>query len=98
MVLRSVGVMSVAKLMGVLYAAIGFLIGAFMAMFSMLGAGMMAADQGAGAGALSMMFGVGSIIFLPIFYGLIGAVGGAIGAALYNLVAGFIGGVELNLE
>jgi len=45
-----------------------------------------------------MMFGVGAIVFLPIFYGVIGAVGGAICAALYNVFAGMIGGVELNLE
>ena len=31
-------------------------------------------------------------------YGLMGVVGGAIGAALYNLVAGWVGGIEVELE
>jgi len=45
-----------------------------------------------------MMFGVGAIIFLPIFYGVLGLVAGAIGAALYNLFAGMLGGIELETE
>ena len=31
-------------------------------------------------------------------YGVIGVIGGAIGAALYNLVAGWIGGIEVEME
>lgn len=38
------------------------------------------------------------VIFLPIMYGVIGFVAGAIGAAVYNLVAGFVGGIEIEVE
>lgn len=45
-----------------------------------------------------MLFGVGAIIFLPIMYGIMGFIGGAIMAFVYNVVAGIAGGVELELE
>jgi hypothetical protein len=35
---------------------------------------------------------------LPIFYGILGAIGGMISAAIYNLIASFIGGIEMNFE
>ena len=37
-------------------------------------------------------------IAMPIMYGVFGVVGGAIGAALYNLVAGWVGGIEVELD
>lgn len=39
----------------------------------------------------------GAFIF-PVFYGVAGYVGGLIGAYLYNLVAGWTGGMLLTLE
>ncbi len=95
MVLKSIGVFSLAKMLGTLYAVIGFLIGLLFALLSVLGAGI--ADSG-GGGALGLVFGVGAVIILPVFYGVAGFVGGALMSALYNLVAGMAGGVELNLE
>ena len=56
------------------------------------------ASSGPFAGFGGVLFGVGAIVLLPIFYGLIGLVGGAIAAALYNLTARLIGGLELDLE
>ena len=49
----------------------------------------------AGLGAL---FGVGAVIFLPICYGVLGLLAGALTAALYNLFAGMVGGVEMDLK
>jgi hypothetical protein len=45
-----------------------------------------------------MLFGVGAIIILPIFYGALTFVFALIGAALYNAVAGWVGGVEMDLQ
>ena len=100
MVIRHVGVWSVARLYGALSAAMGVLIGACFALIGLAGgaAGMTAADASPGSGAFAMMFGVGAIIFLPIFYGLLGLIGGAIAAALYNLFAGMFGGIHLEVE
>lgn len=95
MIVRRIGVLSLAKIMGALYTGIGLVIGAFVALLSLFGAAL-----GAGESPEAWMgtfFGIGAIVFLPIFYGLLGFVGGLIGAALYNLVAGFIGGLELDV-
>ena len=42
------------------------------------------------------MFGMG--ILMPVIYGVMGFIGGIIGAAVYNLVASWIGGIELEVE
>jgi hypothetical protein len=41
------------------------------------------------------VFGFGAIIFFPI---ISGAICGGIGAAIYNLVAGWIGGLEMDIS
>ena len=98
MVLRRVGAFSLAKLSGILYALMGMILGAFFALLSLVGAGIGAAASGSNEPFLGAIFGVGAIIFLPIFYGVIGFVGGLITGWLYNLVAGMVGGVELDLQ
>jgi hypothetical protein len=37
-------------------------------------------------------------VLLPLLYGILGFIGGAIGAAVYNLFSGIVGGLELELE
>ncbi len=95
MVLKSIGVFSMAKMLGALYATIGFLIGLLFALLSVVGAGI--SDSGS-VGLLALVFGVGAVIILPVFYGVLGFIGGALLSALYNLIAGMAGGIELNLE
>ena len=87
--LRRVGVLSVGLVMGVIYALIGLIAGFFITLISVAAGGVF--DQ-AGFGFL---FGVGSIIFLPIFYGILGFIAGLITALIYNLAAKFTGGVEM---
>ena len=95
MIVRRVGVASAAKLYGAISAAFGVLIGLMFAVASILGAGF--ADSGAEA-MLGPIFGIGASIILPIIYGCMGLIGGAIGAALYNLFAGMVGGLEIDVE
>ena len=106
MVIRRFGVWSVARLAAVLYAGLGLIFGALFAAISLVGAGIASAIRqgagdtqfGSGGGAFTALFGVGAIIMFPILYGIIGLVFGALTAALYNLVAGVVGGVEVQLE
>ena len=50
-------------------------------------------------GAMPMFFtGPLMIVVMPVMYGAMGFIGGIIFAALYNLVAGWTGGVEITLE
>jgi|TARA_B100002003_G_C13875154_1_gene427591 hypothetical protein len=95
MVLKSIGVFSMAKMMGALYATAGFLVGLLFALMSVVGAGF--ADTGA-EGFLALVFGVGAVIIFPVFYGVMGFLAGALMSVIYNFVAGVAGGVELNLE
>jgi hypothetical protein len=96
MVVRSIGVWSAARLYGAISAAIGLILGCILALASMLGATMGGSEEGPAwvMGAL----GMGAIIIMPIFYGLMGIVGGAIGALLYNLFASVVGGVEVDVS
>ena len=47
---------------------------------------------------MGALFGAAAIIALPIFYGILGFISSLIGAALYNLVAGWVGGVEIDTQ
>ena len=97
MILRSIGVLSCGKVMGITYALLGLIVGLFMAMFSL--AGVAANGPQGGNGPLPFMaFGVAAVIIFPILYGIGGFIGGIIAAAIYNLVAGMAGGLELEFE
>ena len=96
MVIRSVGVWSVARMYGILSAAAGLLAGLLFACIALVGAGIGPRNQDMPAFA-GAMFGVGAVIFLPIFYGVLGLIAGAIGGALYNVFAGIVGGIEIDV-
>jgi hypothetical protein len=101
MVIRRIGVLSLAKIMGVLYAGLGLIVGVCFALFSVLGGGAMMASgqEGAGpGGGLMMGMGLGMAIAAPIFYGLLGFIGGLISGWLFNLAAGFVGGLEIETQ
>jgi hypothetical protein len=101
MVIRRIGVLSLAKIMGVLYGGIGLIIGICFALFSVLGGGalMASGQEGAGpGGGLMMGMGIGMAIAAPIFYGLLGFIGGLISGWLFNLAAGFVGGLEIETQ
>jgi hypothetical protein len=100
MVIRRVGVMSAAKVGGALYAAIGLLIGCVFAAISLIGAGFIAnsGNHGDMPPWFASMFGVAAIVVAPIFYGVMGLIGAAVGAWVYNLIAGLTGGLELDVQ
>lgn len=99
MVIKHVGVWSVAKVSFGLYALLGLIIGLIIA-----GVSALAGAAGALAGAESDMptwiapvFGIGALIILPIFYGILGLIVGAVATAFYNLIARIFGGIEIDL-
>lgn len=100
--LKRVGVLSVALTLGAVYAVLGLVIGLIFATISVLGMGLAAAtrdSEGAGVtGVFGLIFGVGAVIVLPLFYGMLGFLGGALSSALYNVMAKLTGGIELTLE
>jgi hypothetical protein len=93
MVVNRIGAFSLAKLAGTLYAILGLIFGGLFSLIAMAGA----MFGGGDSGMMGAMFGVGAVIILPILYGCIGFIGSIIGAWLYNVIAGMVGGVELDV-
>ncbi len=91
MIVKSIGVLSMGKMLGMTYACIGLLLGGIVTLLSLAGM------AGGGKGLQALVIGVGSVIIVPIFYGIIGFIGGIISAAIYNMVAGMAGGIEIEL-
>jgi len=99
MVITRVVPLSVAKIAGTIYAAIGVLAGALVSLMAV--AGVFAAGQSSDnpmAGPFAFVLGGGAIVIFPIFYGCIGFIGSLIVASLYNVVAGALGGVQVEVE
>jgi hypothetical protein len=97
MIIRRVGVWSVSRMNGALTAVFGLIAGLLLACFALVGAGFARQNPDMPSFLGGTAVGIGAVIFLPILYGVLGLVVGAIGAALYNLLAGIIGGVEIDV-
>lgn len=93
--IKSVGVLSVAKIMGAIYAVIGLVFLPFALLMGL--AASMAPNQHA-RNPFGAMFGVIFGVLAPIFYGVLGFVFGALSAFLYNVMAKWIGGIEVQVE
>ncbi len=93
-IIKRVGVLSVGKVFGVLYAILRLIAGFLITMVALLGSGL----QGGGGGLSPMLFGVAAVVMVPLLYGAIGFIGGIIVAAVYNVVVTIAGGIELEIE
>lgn len=97
MIIRRIGVLSAAKMGGILGVAIGLFAGVMMFFIGSMGgmAGMAKAQSGAG-----WMAGMGlmAIIAMPIMYGVFMFIAAAIQAVIYNFAARFVGGVQIETE
>ena len=102
MTIRRFGVISVAKMYGLLMFIFGIIIGVIYGLILIVfGAAMSAMGPGreaAAGGVSTVVMGVAMMIGVPLFYGVLGFIMGAIGALIYNAVAGIIGGVKFELE
>jgi hypothetical protein len=91
-IIKRVGAVSVGKIFGLIYAILGLIAGIIFALISLVGGAI------AGEAFVPAIFGVGSIIYFPVMYGIMGFIGGVIVAFVYNLAAGWIGGIEVETE
>lgn len=83
--IRRFGVAQTAKVLGVLYGMLGLVFVPFFILASI-------------ASPDAFPYGFGFAIMFPVLYAVLGFVTVAIGCALYNLVAGWVGGIEVELE
>lgn len=98
MVIRRVSPLSVAKIAGILYAIMGFVFGAILTLITTVMSSALSSAAGSGQNPFGMLFGAAAIVTLPIFYGVLGFIMTLIMAALYNLVAGWVGGIEIDVQ
>ena len=84
--------LQLGKMLAVLYGIMGLVFCPFLLLFSTL-----AAHTG-GRPGMGMMFGTGFALLLPVFYAVMGFIGGVVSGFLYNLIAKWIGGIEVEVE
>ena len=97
MVINRVGPVSVAKLAGMLYAILGLIFGAIISLFALAG-GMGANSDEPVPPIMIAIFGAGAVIVLPILYGVMGFVMTLLMAAVYNVTARPLGGVQIDVS
>jgi hypothetical protein len=92
MIVNRVGPVSCAKIVGLLYAIVGLLMGGVISLIAVTFGFIPGRDPG------DPIFGMAAVVFFPIAYGITGFVTTLIGAWLYNGLAGLVGGVEIELR
>lgn len=92
--IRRFNVLKTATVVGVMYMVIiAIFVVPFLLLFSFVGIAGSSQGQGGGVGAI---LGIG--LFAIFFYGILGWVFTAIACVIYNAVAGWVGGIEVQVE
>ncbi len=94
---KRLGVLSVAKIQAAVMGVMGLVIGLIYGVILVV-TGIIAVASGSKAGILMVFGAIAAVILLPLLYALLGFVFGALSAWVYNLVAGRLGGIEIELE
>jgi hypothetical protein len=92
-VLRRIAPASAFKVGIVAYGFVGLLLGALCSVVALAGVRFAPQAHLPFTGAI----GLAAIIICPIIYGIIGGIAAAIGAAIYNLASGWVGGIEIDI-
>jgi len=102
MTIRRFGVFSVAKMQALVAFVFGLFVGVIYGLvFIIMGASMAAIaprEEAAFGGVSTVVVGVIMMIGIPLFYAVLGFIGGLIAALIYNAMAGMIGGIKFDLE
>jgi hypothetical protein len=99
--IKRIAPLQAGKMMGVLYACMGLIFLPFIMVAAAAGAFAQHAQDGHGASAAPAVASVIVLvmgILIPVIYGVMGFIFGVIGAAVYNLIARWIGGIEVEVE
>lgn len=100
--IRKLGVLSVAKIQSLILLVVSLLIsipyGLIIIVYALFGASMVGGNASFAVGGGGVVIGILVMVGLPIFYAVIGFIGGAISALVYNLFSGIVGGIEIEVE
>ena len=92
---KSLKIWPMSRIYAVLMAIMGFILGILYFVLGIASSSLGITNQET---EIFTKFGAWGIILLPIFYGVLGLIFGAVGAFLYNLVAKWVGGVEIQFD
>jgi hypothetical protein len=95
MVIKRLAPLSLAKIVGMLYVVLGLIFGATFSLAAMADA--FAFDQ-ADTPPFFRLMGTGAVFMFPIFYGCLGFIMSLVAAWLYNILAGLVGGIEIDIQ
>ena len=98
--IRRIGVLKMASFMGLYGIAMGLIFGIIFALLSFV---MPSSIQQTGEPQVSLgmfkwFFGVGAIIFLPLFYGITMFISAIIFTPIMNLILKIVNGLDLEIE
>lgn len=99
--IKSLGVLSVAKMYAVMMLVMSLLISIPYGLVIMVfgAAALGTGDRGGmAAGGGAIVIGLLVMVGIPILYSIIGFIAGVIGALIYNLFASLVGGIEIEVE
>jgi hypothetical protein len=104
--LKRIAVVKFGLVVGIFYGLFSLILVPFM-LFGIILGGLASmtgahgdADSGgsAAAGGIGIVFGLVMCVVLPIVYAVLGGLVGMLMAAIYNLVARWTGGIEVDVE
>lgn len=93
-VLKRIGPASAFRIGLVSYAFLGLIAGVFCSLIALTGASFAPHAHLPFARTVGLM----AVIFCPVVYGIIGGIAAVIGAFIYNLASGWVGGVEIEIN
>jgi hypothetical protein len=99
--IKRIDLWSLFKVAFLLYAVFGLICGFLYGILMLVAGGLQSAflgDEWPRFGLLGGILGVVVIPFMAVLYGVIGSVFATIGGAVFNLIAGFAGGIRFNTE
>lgn len=91
--LKRIAPLQLGKILAVLYGAMGLLAAPVFLIISLVGS-----TSGQKAAVPAVLGGLVGVVLVPIFYAVMGFLIGVVGAFLYNLVARWVGGIEVEVE
>jgi len=96
--IRRFGVMSVAKISGAIGLIMGLIMGIFAALMMLVGFSAGPAAGGLGMGSGGIFAAIIAFIVVLVTYAVVTFLWGAVAAFVYNLAAGWFGGIEFEAE
>src|SRR4051794_31870455 len=100
--IKRIAPLQAGKMLGVLYGCLGLIFLPFFGLAGLAGVFAQHAQQARGKGWGPAAIAAGVMVFLglmmPVIYAAMGFILGVVTAAIYNLVANWIGGIEVEVE